>query len=141
MATISKTKATLRISGDNLLPDDISNSLGCLPSQAQERGQEIKSSSGKVRIAKFGLWRLFASEQEPGNLDFQVSEILDQLTSNLDAWHELADNYYIDLFCGIFMERDMEGISLSPESLLKLGERKIILDLDIYGPDEVDDNV
>ncbi len=35
----------------------------------------------------------------------------------------------------------MEGISLSPASLLKLGERKILLDLDIYGPDDEDENV
>ena len=87
------------------------------------------------------MWRLFATEQEPGDIDSQVSEILGQLTNNLDAWQELAENYKIDLFCGIFMDSDMEGISLRPESLQKLGERKILLDLDIYGPDKVDENV
>ncbi len=141
MAVISRTKATLRISGEDLLPEDITNSLGGFPSHAQMRGEEIKAPSGNTRVAKFGMWRLSATEQEPGDLDYQVSEILDQLTNNLNAWQELADNYKIDLFCGIFMESDMEGISLSPESLQKLGERNILLDLDIYGPDEADENV
>jgi len=136
MATISRTKATLRISGKDLLPEDISSCLGGFPDFSQELGQEIANPSGKTRIAKFGMWSLSATDQEPGDLDFQISEILDQLTDNLDSWQELADNYKVDLFCGVFMESDMEGICLSPESLLKLGERKIILGLDIYGPDE-----
>ena len=136
MAAINRTKVTLRISGGDLLPEDISNSLGCVPCRAQERGQEIETSLGKSRIAKIGMWSLFAAEQEPGDLDHQVWEILDQLTDNLAVWHELADNYHIDLFCGIFMESGVEGISLSPESLQMLGERKILLGLDIYAPDE-----
>ena len=136
MAAISRIKVSLRISGDDLLPKDISNSLAYLPYQSQERGKEVETPSGKSRIAKFGMWRLIASEQEPGDLDHQVSEILDQLTDNLVVWHELAENYHIDLFCGIFMESGMEGISLSPESLQMLGERKILLGLDIYAPDE-----
>ena len=40
------------------------------------------------------------------------------------------------MFCSLFMEQQMEGIDLTPDTLLKLGQRKIILDLDIYGPDE-----
>ena len=141
MAAISLTKATLRIAGDDLLPEDITNSLGGFPTHEQTRGEELKTPSGKIRVAEFGMWRLCATDQVPGDLDCQVSEILDQLTSNLDAWQELADNYKIDLFCGIFMENEMEGISLSPESLQKLGERNILLDLDIYGPDEDEKNV
>ncbi|GLS24755.1 DUF4279 domain-containing protein [Marinibactrum halimedae] len=141
MALISRTKATLRISGDDLLPEDITNSLGGFPTHEQTRGEELETSSGSIRVAKFGMWCLCATEQEPGDLDCQISEILEQLTSNLNAWQELADNYKIDLFCGLFMEDEMEGISLSPESLQKLGERNILLDLDIYGPDEAEENL
>lgn len=135
MAVVSKTKATLRIIGDDLLPEDVTNSLGGFPTHCQAKDQEVVRKSGNVRIAKSGLWALSATEQEPGDLDAQVSEILDQLTDNLDAWQKLSDNYRIDLYCGIFLDRSMEGLSLSSESLLKLGERNILLGFDIYGPD------
>jgi len=141
MATISRTKATLRIIGDDLLPADISASLGCMPSNGQQKGEEVKLPSGKIRVAKSGMWRIFATEKIPGDLDLQITEILDKLTDDLGVWNTLTKKYRVDLFCGIFMERNMEGISLSPESLLKLGERKILLDLDIYGPDDEDENV
>lgn len=135
MASISQTKATLRIMGDDLLPEDITDSLGGFPTNCQVKGQEVVARSGRVRVAKTGLWRLSAADQAPGDLDLQVSEILDQLTDNLDAWQELFDNYRVDLFCGVFLGGNMEGLSLSPESLLKLGERKILLGMDIYGPE------
>jgi len=135
MASISQTKATLRIIGDDLLPEDITDSLGGFPTSCQAKGQEIIAKSGKVRVATTGLWRLTATDQLPGDLDAQVSEILDQLTDNLDAWQELSDNYRIDLYCGVFLGGSMEGLRLSAESLLKLGERNILLDMDIYGPD------
>ena len=72
---------------------------------------------------------------EPGNLDFQIEEILNSLSSNIDNWINIADNYNINMFCGLFMEQGMEGIDLNPNTLFKLGQRKILLDLDIYGPD------
>lgn len=133
MAIISRTKTALRIIGDGLLPEDISEYLGCPPTHSQEKGEEVLTPLGKKRIAKFGMWSIKATEQEPGDLNIQISEILDQLTDNLDSWQVLSDNYKIDLFCGLFMENDMEGISLTPDSLLRLGERKILLDFDIYG--------
>ncbi|MFL1404380.1 DUF4279 domain-containing protein [Marinobacter sp. M1N3S26] len=135
MATISQTKAILRVIGDDLLPEDITDSLGGFPTHWQAKDQKVVAKSGKVRIATAGLWGLSAADQMPGDLDVQISEILDQLTDNLDAWQELADNYRIDLYCGVFLDGSMEGLSLSPASLLKLGERNILLDMDIYGAD------
>ena len=136
IATISKTRVTLRISGDDLKPDVVTTKLGCFPSKSQTRGEVISTPAGKKRTATFGMWRLHAEVQKPGDLDVQVSEVLERLTNDLDVWSELSKKYKIDLFCGIFMNEEMEGISVNPDSLLKLGERNILLDLDIYGPDE-----
>ena len=140
MATINRTVVTLRITGEDLLPEDITNILGCLPTHEQVKGQVfVVNKTKRKRTAKFGMWRLEATEKVPGDLDGQISEILDQLTDNIDSWVELADNYKIDLFCGLFMHVWMEGISISAESMFKLGQRKIEIGLDIYGPDEGED--
>ena len=53
-------------------------------------------------------------------------------------WRALVARYDVDLFCGWFLENSNEGVSLSPSSLLALGERGIELDVDIYGLGEDD---
>ena len=135
MAHLQRALATLRISGDELLPDEISALLGAKPSQAQAKGQELTFSSGRTRVAKFGLWRLFSSDTEPENLDAQVSELLGQLTGDLAVWRSISERYKLDLFCGWFMGSSNDGVEISPATLLALGERGIVLALDIYGPD------
>ncbi len=102
-------------------------------------------SKGDVRInkrtgghyeRKSGHWSLVATECEPEDIDGQVSEILSQLSSDLTIWNELSSKYSIDLFCGIFMEKNNEGIDISPKTLVELGNRGIMLALDIYDGSE-----
>lgn len=138
MATISETRATLRISSDDLEPDDISNHLGVQPSFSQKKGEVVVGKNGREREAKFGMWRLEAPDESPGDLNAQISNILGSLSNNLDTWEYLKDNYEIDLFCGLFMSEEMEGIDISPINLRKLGERHIEIGLDIYAPDQTE---
>jgi hypothetical protein len=84
------------------------------------------------------MWLLEASETVPADLDAQVDELLGRLTPDLGTWHELADRFSVDLFCGWFMSRLNEGLEVSPRTLLALGERRVVLGLDIYGGDDED---
>lgn len=137
MATLSKTVASLRIIGDDLIPDEVTTLLGCEPSRKMIMGEPFSwSKQGKPRIAKSGMWRIEATEQSPGNLDEQIEEMLSLLTNDLTIWSQLSKKYKIDIFCGLFMESDMEGISLSAKSMLALGKRGIEIDFDMYGPCE-----
>jgi hypothetical protein len=79
MATISRAKATLRIIGDTLIPEEITNLLGAAPTEAQRKGEELLGPTGISRIAKFGMWRLRATETTPGDLDAQVRRFLGTL--------------------------------------------------------------
>ncbi|WP_395683495.1 DUF4279 domain-containing protein [Dokdonella sp.] len=138
MATVRRSVATLRIAGDELRPDLITEALGHEPTLAQTKGETlVGKKTGILRIAKFGMWRLAASEREPADLDSQVAEILSKLTSDLAVWRSISSAYSIDLFCGLFMDQSNEGLGLSPSTLADLGNRGIELGLDIYsGPDE-----
>jgi hypothetical protein len=109
--------------------------LGSSPTHAQVKGQEIPAKAGRTRSALFGQWRLHATVTEPENLDGQVAELLGTLTSDLTVWRDLAARFNIDLFCGLFMTGDNEGVTVEPKTRLALGERGITLSLDIYGPD------
>lgn len=134
MAHLKRTVATLRIMGDDLRPDEITRMLGCEPTFSQIKGEElIGRKTGFVRIAKFGMWQLQATDREPGNLDEQIEELLDKLSGSVDNWNDISNKFEIDLFCGLFLARSNEGLSISPKSLAALGGRSIELDLDIYG--------
>ena len=137
MAILSKTKMSLRVIGDDLVPEEISQLLGCNPTREMIKGKPYSwKINGVQRLAKSGMWRLEANDKTPGDLNAQVFELLDKLTDNLDIWAALSEKYKLDMFCGLFMESGMEGISLSSKSLLALGQRGIEIDFDMYGPDE-----
>jgi Domain of unknown function (DUF4279) len=136
MAHLQRAVATLRIMGDDLIPDEVSALLGVQPTMSQTKGQEIPTSSPPgFRLARTGIWRLAGTETEPENLDGQVRELLDRLNTDISVWHSLAKRFKIDLFCGWFMGGSNEGVVISPATLLALGERGIELGLDIYGPE------
>ena len=138
MATISSAKATLRIMGDSLIPEEVTSLLGATPTEAQRKGQELQGPSGISRTAKFGMWRLRAAETTPGDLDAQVQEILAQVTDDFTVWNRLALQFDIDLYCGWFMERENEGLGITASTLRELGARSIELSLDIYSGDAKD---
>ena len=126
-----RSKSTLRITGDALIPDDVTRLLGCPPTRAEMKG-EVRPSK---HVARTGSWRLVASERNPeDDLEGQVAEIFSRLNADPAAWKALAEAYTIDLFVGLFMARDNEGLTLSPQALATLSERHVRLSLDIYGP-------
>ena len=133
MGAIDHSYATLRFFGDDLVPDEISAALGASPTISYPKGQELLGrSTGTVRIAKTGSWRLRSARREPEDLEFQVFEILDQLSQDLQVWTAISSRYQSDLFCGIFMGATNDGLLLSPRALLALGQRGISFSLDIY---------
>ncbi|WP_345777295.1 DUF4279 domain-containing protein, partial [Xanthomonas euvesicatoria] len=54
------------------MPDEISALLSGSPTASQHKGQERKSKSGVVGIAKTGSWRLTATRREPEDLEAQM---------------------------------------------------------------------
>ena len=135
MPALERAVATLRISGDELIPEEISKLLGAAPTYAHGKGEVIPvGTSGRTRIGKSGLWNLSAEPTEPENVDAQVVELLGKLSADLDLWRMLSTRYDIDLFCGWFMGEGNEGVGIAAATLLALGQRGIRLDLDLYGP-------
>ncbi|ALN64524.1 hypothetical protein GLA29479_3673 [Lysobacter antibioticus] len=138
MGALDHSFATLRLFGDDLVPEQISALLGAEATAAERKGETLVGRvTGGVRIAKTGSWRLRATEREPEDLEAQVFEILDQLSADPSVWRSLA-RYEPDLFCGIFMRSSNDGLCLSPKALLALCQRGIELSLDIYDPCEED---
>ena len=135
MSTASKSIVTLRISGDTLIPAEITQLLGAPPTGAETKGEEIVGrQTGKRRVAKTGMWRFSVADREPEEMDAQVRELFALLTSDLTVWRGLAERSKIDLFCGYFMADTNDGFGLSPQSLLLLAERGIEIQFDLNAP-------
>lgn len=135
MAQLHQSVATLRIIGDDLIPEKITVLLGCEPTDSQTKGQIVRGpKTGREHPRQTGMWRLEATDCEPEDLDKQVAELLGKLTPDVNIWSSLSEQFSIDLFCGLFMENTNEGVSISADTLLALGQRNIELGLDIYGP-------
>lgn len=133
MPFFERSRVTLRIAGDLLVPDKVSRMLGNEPTGSQQKGDEILGrSTSQMRIAKTGMWWLEAQTREPEDMCAQIDEILGKLTNDRDIWADIRRSFSVDLFCGLFMGSSNDGISLSPECLQALGERGIELALDIY---------
>jgi hypothetical protein len=141
MGQIHHSAATLRIFGDELRPDDISQMLKCQPTKAELKGEVIRYPSGRERRVKRGNWRLIAKSAEPEDLDGQIRWLMSQVSDDLSVWKLLTQAYDVDLFCGLFMQSSNDGLSLSPETMLMLGLRGIELGLDIYDASDEDEFV
>jgi hypothetical protein len=140
MAQVEKSAATLRIMGEDLDPAEISKLLCAQPTHRQKKGDEIVGKkTGKVRVARFGMWQIKAADREPEDIDGQIQEILKQTSNDLTVWREIGKKFEVDLFCGLFLKGSNESLIISAESLTVLGERGILIGFDIYGgSDEAD---
>jgi ribosomal protein L19 len=139
MSAVETSVVTLRIYGDDLVPQDITKMLGVSPTHAETKGQEIVGrKTGKVRIAKSGMWRLCASDRTPEDIDGQIREIFSQITADVAVWQSITKKYRVNLFCGLFMSEANDGLGISPQSLSVLAERGIELWFDIYAPTDDD---
>lgn len=132
MGPVTRSRASLRISGSDLDVGEITRLLGCQPTFARTRGIPVKSGSDTV--SPNGGWSLRAAEASPEDLNRQIQELLGKLTLDLEVWTLIGRRFNVDLFCGLFMEQGNQGASLSVESLNALSCRGIELSLDIYAP-------
>src|SRR5689334_22424948 len=106
MAGISITSATLRIFGDDLVPDELTLALGTQPTRSGLKG-EIEVVGRPP--AKTGFWNLSVQDREPGDLDAQITELFTMVSADLFVWRGIREKFVADIFCGLFMNETNEG--------------------------------
>lgn len=135
MAKISRTTASLRFFGDDLVPDEITRLLGGRPTDGTRKGDpngRVRRSDGIPMRANTGSWLRKVPGQEPSDLELQIRNLLLDLTDDLAIWQKLSSRYAGNVFVGFFMTQVNEGCSLSPHTLRLLTDRGLALDLDVY---------
>ncbi len=130
---VREFRLSLRLFGDDLDPDEVSELLGSAPSDSYRKGDLLP---GRYRrAAKRGAWFLTADHREGTDKGFSnvVDELIDSLNGDLDVWYSLTRRYHVDLFCGVFMEHTgNEGVELPLETMKRLVDRGVKIEFDIY---------
>jgi Domain of unknown function (DUF4279) len=136
---VDETSATLRILGDDLDPDEITQILGFPPTVARRKGDiRIGKRTKNEYKARTGQWHL-ESPRGKGYLDNHIRWILDALCPEQDPWDSIKARYDLDLFCGLFLDDWNRGTGISADHMYELGRRGIALSLDIYSHTPDDD--
>ena len=64
-------------------------------------------------------------------------QLLAPLTPDMAVWERLTNSFKADVFCGLFLESPNEGLEISPQTLLAIGQRNLTVGFDIYGADDL----
>ncbi len=137
MGAFDHSTATLRIFGDDLVPDEVTKILGCAPTRSHIKGQPHKP--GSQHCWRTGSWRLCAEDAEPEDLNAQLNHILNQINPDVSVWREqILARFRVDFFCGLFMQSGNDGFTLNPATMRRLAERELEIDFDVYDQDELE---
>jgi hypothetical protein len=132
MGELHRSAASLGFYGDDLDPKELSERLGGVPTVGVRKGGTWLTARGVEKMAHTGSWRIHVADCAPADLDGQINDLLDGLTDDLSAWRTFAQRYRGRIFLGLFLETGNEGVSLRPETLMRVGERGLLIDFDIY---------
>lgn len=127
---VDRSQVSLRILGDELDPEEITELLKVLPTESYKKG-EVFGKEGK-NIRRTGRWSLESHLPDEVDIEEKIMHLLSQVTNDESTWKLLNSKYQIDLFCGLFLEAENRGFGLSVETIRKLSSLGIEIGFDIY---------
>lgn len=126
-----ESSVTLRIFGDDLDPEEVTDLLKCQPTEAYRKGYVITTTI-RPRTVKTGSWFLKIEKSERHNLEEQISELLDKVTVDLSVWKKLAERFDLSILCGTWLQGWNRDVFFGHELLKKLSERHLKITVAIY---------
>jgi Domain of unknown function (DUF4279) len=128
---VDECSVTLLFRGVELVPDDITKVLGINPTRSFQKNDV---SRGRIydKLQTHGLWVYRCQRIAGKELETEINELLDQLPADLELWQNLTNCYGAELFCGLWLKRYNRSLSFSPQTLQRISERGLVLDLDVY---------
>lgn len=133
VAAIARVRASLRVFGDTLEPEEVSALLGHAPTRAHRKGDKV--GPGGRSIEPTGAWILDSRISEKAEVEDHIESILALLTSDHDEWARLTDRFSASVLCSVFLDQYNEGFELSPRICRSLAARGLVVAFDVYSGD------
>jgi hypothetical protein len=132
MNQVAKSYGFLRISGEALVPKEISKRLGCEPTRSFQKGDDLADSKKHpTRIATSGVWEVDMGEADwdegdCNDLEGQIKSLFARMSSIASVWRTLQSEFDIELFIDIEVDLAEEFI-LSREMIEEFASRGVQL--------------
>ena len=128
---IPRLRVSLRIRGDALDPDFITQQLGVAPSFSAKKG-ELIARRGRERLQTTGVWTYRLEVQPATELGDAIERLLAAFPEDATLWEEITSSFSADVFCGAFLEADNQSTVIQPQVLASLGRRGLPLSFDLF---------
>lgn len=132
---VPRLRISLRIQGDELDPEFLTQQLGIAPAFSAAKGDPV-SHGGRVAPRESGIWVHRVEVPEGTELGDGIDMLLASLPDSTVLWEELLSSYSVDVFCGVFLQGDNQSTQIAPEVLAALGRRGFAVHFDLYAPFE-----
>lgn len=131
--------ASLNVTSDSLLPEEITRIFGIEPIESQTKGIPLLREDGSVkRVPRFGRWsiKIKPSQTDEWDINEVIAELLTCLPESQEIWRQVAQLGKIQISLGLSLEGSNQEFVLEPDLLRFLGERQISIYFDIYRDDD-----
>jgi hypothetical protein len=119
----------LAIYGEELVPDEITELLGCQPTDSNLRGDKKGPSS--PGFSK-GAWFLQVRGEPPNTPEILTRKILTMVPSNREIWNQLKKRFDVQLRYGIHMSGWNKGFGLPHDLIASMAVLGVDVEFDLY---------
>jgi hypothetical protein len=127
------SKACIRISGDNLQPDEVSRELGLQATKSGLKGERL-SGRPRMRPLLSSLWMLNSPLSDQSPLEDHLKWLLDVLEPKFHVISRITKQHQAEFFCGFGSDNGQGGCIFAVELLERLVKLGVPLVLDLHPP-------
>lgn len=131
-SNIPRLRISLRIRGDTLDPEFLTQQLGVAPTFSARKGDPLPSRAQPP--SRTGVWVYRLDVPPDTELGGVIALLLDRFPDDSTLWEEVTSSYSADIACGVFMEGDTQSTSVDAEVLVRLGRLGLPVSFDLHAP-------
>ncbi len=126
-----ESTVSLRIFGDDLDPDELTQLLNCQPTKAYRKGHVVTTTMSP-RTVRTGQWFLSVEKNRLQTLEEQIAELFEKLPDDLEIWKKVNKRFHASIYCGAWLKGWNRDVWFSAELLKKMADRELLIGLAIY---------
>ncbi len=130
LAAIVRVRASLRVFGDRLEPEEVSALLGCEPTCFHRKGDKVTTANLSL-IEPTGAWILESPLDDRSEIEDHVEALLAAVTNDSDEWASLTSRFSASILCRVAFERRDGGFEVSPRLAHSLAERGLVIAFEV----------